>query len=173
MNKYTRISPNNFADICGVSRATIDKWIANGKCIAHCDENGKKYLLASELISIPEINDMLNSSWNEESNVVPLREYTSIELFAGGGGLALGMHKAGFKHLMLNEFDKDACATLKKNCRIGMSFMVIYMMLTLLHIMGRLIFLLEDSHARHFHTQARGLALRKHEALYSSNLPVL
>ncbi|MCM1139597.1 MAG: hypothetical protein NC221_04110 [Duncaniella sp.] len=23
------------------------------------------------------------------------------------------MHKAGFKHLLLNEFDKDACATLR------------------------------------------------------------
>lgn len=115
MNKDAKISLNNFADICGVSRATVDKWIANGKCIVHRDESGKKYFLASELISFPEINGMLNSSWDEESNIDPLREYTSVELFAGGGGLALGMHKAGFRHLLLNEFDKDACATLKKN----------------------------------------------------------
>lgn len=115
MNKDTKISVNNFADICGVSRSTVDKWISNGKCIVHCDKNGKKYLLASELTLFPEINEMLNSSWVNESNVVPLREYTSVELFAGGGGLALGMHKAGFKHLLLNEFDKDACATLIKN----------------------------------------------------------
>lgn len=39
----------------------------------------------------------------------------SIELFAGGGGLALGVEKAGFHHLALNEFNKDACNTLKKN----------------------------------------------------------
>lgn len=43
------------------------------------------------------------------------KKYTSIELFAGAGGLALGMEKAGFKHLLLNEFDKHAVATLKKN----------------------------------------------------------
>lgn len=115
MNKDTKISLNNFADICGVSRATVDKWIANGKCNVHCDGSGKKYLLASELASFPEINEMLNSTWEVEGIVAPLREYTSVELFAGGGGLALGMHKAGFKHLLLNEYDKDACATLMNN----------------------------------------------------------
>lgn len=115
MNKDSKISLNNFADICGVSRSTVDKWIANGKCNVHYDEIGKKYLIASELTSFPEINEMLNSLWEEESTVASIREYTSVELFAGGGGLALGMHKAGFKHLLLNEFDKDACATLLKN----------------------------------------------------------
>ncbi len=46
---------------------------------------------------------------------VPTNKYTSIELFAGAGGLALGLEKAGFKHLMLNEIDRHAVATLKKN----------------------------------------------------------
>ena len=41
--------------------------------------------------------------------------YTSIELFAGAGGLALGVEKAGFNTLGLLEFDKDAADTLKKN----------------------------------------------------------
>lgn len=40
---------------------------------------------------------------------------TTIELFAGAGGLALGLEKAGFKHLLLNEIDKNACLTLKTN----------------------------------------------------------
>lgn len=115
MNPNTHISLNNFADITGVSRATVDKWIANGKCIVHFDENHQKYLIASELSSFPEILEMLNSSWIEESIVEPKRTFTSIELFAGGGGLALGMHKAGFKHILLNEFDRDACNTLQKN----------------------------------------------------------
>lgn len=115
MNKDTRISLNNFADIAGVSRHTVDKWIANGRCHVHIDGNGGRFFLASELTSFPEIEAMLNSSWTEERIVIPSRTFTSIELFAGGGGLALGMHKAGFKHLMLNEFNGDACATLKKN----------------------------------------------------------
>lgn len=40
---------------------------------------------------------------------------TSIELFTGGGGLALAMHEAGFRHLLALEIDKRACATLLEN----------------------------------------------------------
>ncbi|MDE7109235.1 MAG: DNA cytosine methyltransferase, partial [Muribaculaceae bacterium] len=39
--------------------------------------------------------------------------YNSIELFAGGGGLALGMEKSGFRHVLLNEFETSACNTLR------------------------------------------------------------
>lgn len=40
---------------------------------------------------------------------------TSIELFTGGGGLALAMHDAGFRHLLAVEFERRACATLRAN----------------------------------------------------------
>jgi DNA (cytosine-5)-methyltransferase 1 len=40
---------------------------------------------------------------------------TSIELFSGGGGLALAMHEAGFRHLLAVELDRRACATLRAN----------------------------------------------------------
>lgn len=39
----------------------------------------------------------------------------SIELFAGAGGLALGLEKAGFSHIGLVEFNKFAADTLKAN----------------------------------------------------------
>lgn len=39
----------------------------------------------------------------------------SIELFAGAGGLALGLHFAGFEHIGLVEFNKSAADTLKVN----------------------------------------------------------
>ncbi|MBR7833481.1 DNA cytosine methyltransferase [Actinospica durhamensis] len=40
---------------------------------------------------------------------------TSVELFAGGGGLAMAVHEAGFRHLLLNEFAPKACETLLAN----------------------------------------------------------
>lgn len=39
----------------------------------------------------------------------------AIDLFAGGGGTALGLDNAGFEHLLLNEFDANACKTLRFN----------------------------------------------------------
>ncbi|MEU9563076.1 DNA (cytosine-5-)-methyltransferase [Streptomyces sp. NPDC048161] len=42
---------------------------------------------------------------------------TSVELFAGGGGLAMAVHQAGFRPLLFNEFNKRACETLVASAR--------------------------------------------------------
>ncbi|MFE2037832.1 DNA cytosine methyltransferase [Streptomyces scopuliridis] len=43
------------------------------------------------------------------------RKFTSVEICAGAGGQAVGLHNAGFRHLALIEIDKDACTTLNTN----------------------------------------------------------
>jgi DNA (cytosine-5)-methyltransferase 1 len=41
----------------------------------------------------------------------------SVELFAGAGGLAIGMANAGFHHAAVIEWDHDACETFRENQR--------------------------------------------------------
>ncbi|TXK42379.1 DNA cytosine methyltransferase [Nonomuraea sp. C10] len=45
----------------------------------------------------------------------PSRDRSAVELFAGGGGLAMAVHRAGFRPLLFNEFAKRACETLSAN----------------------------------------------------------
>ncbi|KJY41789.1 DNA methyltransferase [Streptomyces sp. NRRL B-1568] len=45
------------------------------------------------------------------------RPLTSIEICAGAGGQAVGLHRAGFRHLALLEIDKHACETLRLNIK--------------------------------------------------------
>jgi len=58
---------------------------------------------------------MLDTNWHQELNIKPVRKFSSIELFAGAGGMALGLEKAGFSAVALNELDRDSCHTLRTN----------------------------------------------------------
>jgi DNA (cytosine-5)-methyltransferase 1 len=104
------------ADILGVSKETLKRWDKNGKLVAlHHPENDCGLYHRSQLENFEEAQLLFNSSWDEELLIKPIKEFKLIELFAGCGGLAIGMEKAGFTSVLLNEIDKDACATLRKN----------------------------------------------------------
>ncbi|MDL2234316.1 DNA cytosine methyltransferase, partial [Ruminococcaceae bacterium OttesenSCG-928-L11] len=44
---------------------------------------------------------------------------SSLELFSGAGGLALGLAQSGFDHKLLLEWDKDSCDNIKANITGG------------------------------------------------------
>lgn len=108
------ISESNLAALTGTSLATTQSWSKRKVYPSHTEDGIKGFYL-EELKDIPEAVEMTNNHWEEERNVTPLRVYTSVELFAGGGGLALGMSLAGFHHVLLNEFETAACKTLRYN----------------------------------------------------------
>lgn len=111
----TFLSVNNLADLIGTSLATAQKWGESGVYPYHKNENGKEGFYMEELTEVEPVKLMLETNWDEEFHVAPLRDFTSVELFAGAGGLALGMHMAGFRHVLLNEMDAMACQTLRRN----------------------------------------------------------
>lgn len=111
----TFLSASNLADLTGTSLATTLRWGENGVYPYHRDENGKEGFYMEELTDVEPVRMMLETKWDDEFHVAPLRDFTSVELFAGAGGLALGMHMAGFRHILLNEIDHMACQTLKLN----------------------------------------------------------
>lgn len=48
-----------------------------------------------------------------------MKQLESIELFSGAGGLALGLHAAGFQHRGLYEWNASAVETLRYNQKMG------------------------------------------------------
>ena len=109
------ISVNNVADILGASFASVNSWLDKGTFPEHINDRGQRGFYMEDLQNVMPVRMMLESNWDEEMRTQPLRPYTSVELFAGAGGLALGMHLAGFQHILLNELVGSACDTLRAN----------------------------------------------------------
>lgn len=102
------------ADMLSVSKETLRRWDKNGtlKPIRHPLNNYRVYP-ALALKKFEQLSFLFEKKSNEQPK--PLHAYTLIELFSGAGGLALGLDKAGLNTVLLNEIDRNACETLRKN----------------------------------------------------------
>ncbi|MBI3235234.1 MAG: DNA (cytosine-5-)-methyltransferase [Bacteroidetes bacterium] len=115
MNEYLTLK--EASDLIGKSKETLRRWDREGKLSA-VREPMSNYRLYKRSEVQTLFSDFLskNEDSNDTSNEVkPIKEYKVLELFAGAGGLAVGMEQAGLKCVALNEIDKWACQTLKKN----------------------------------------------------------
>lgn len=104
------------ADILSISKETLRRWDNNGTLVPQRNpDNNYRVYHRSQIEHFEQAQVLFNSKWDDELTIKPKRKYKLIELFAGAGGLALGMEKAGLKSLLLNELDKHACNTLRDN----------------------------------------------------------
>lgn len=97
-----------------VSKATLRRWDNNGKLssVRHPINNYRVYTPES-LKQFPEVAFLSGDSIYRPA--ISDRDYTVLELFAGAGGLALGLERAGLHCTMLNEINHWACETLRTN----------------------------------------------------------
>jgi DNA (cytosine-5)-methyltransferase 1 len=112
MQLFNQIEVSNLLD---VPLGRIDTWSNNGKLVPIDEKDGLKIYSKESLLKFDIAKDVFQSNWYDFIKIIPKRAYTSIELFAGAGGMALGMEQAGIEHIMLNEIDKHACNTLRFN----------------------------------------------------------
>ena len=104
------------AEKLDVSIDTIRRWEKKG--LIKSSRDGRNY----RVFNVGEIRRLYakinGSGYSENYKILRTKKpthYTAIDLFAGAGGTALGLENAGFQHLMLNEVDKNAAATLRLN----------------------------------------------------------
>ncbi|MEA3332915.1 MAG: DNA (cytosine-5-)-methyltransferase [Pseudomonadota bacterium] len=112
MNRYFTLI--EVANTLGVSKAIVEGWSKNGR-LTPVELDGQKFYSERQLLSFDIYRQLAETKWDKEKTVEAARPFRSIELFAGAGGLALGLEGVGFEVALLNELDRHAGATLKKN----------------------------------------------------------
>ena len=68
-----------------------------------------------EILNVSPL-EILKEDFNENKVIdININQVNAIELFAGAGGIALGLEQAGIHTIQFVEIDKYCCTTLKKN----------------------------------------------------------
>lgn len=112
MKEYYSIS--EVANLLSVSKETLRRWDANGKLKPMRHPINEYRVYHHEQLKIFDSLEFLFED-NIENECNPNHAYSVVELFAGAGGLAVGLEQAGLSCVLLNDIDHWSCETLKKN----------------------------------------------------------
>lgn len=115
MDEYLSLS--EVSELIGKSKETLRRWDREGKLTAVREPiSNYRVYRKEEVVNL--FSGFIQEDDEGETNInfaKPEKDYKVLELFAGAGGLAIGLEKAGLKCVALNEVDKWACQTLRIN----------------------------------------------------------
>ncbi|MBG9299427.1 DNA (cytosine-5-)-methyltransferase [Corynebacterium belfantii] len=109
------VSVSEAANLLNVSVDSIRRWEKKGLIKGGRDKNNNRQFNLKEIQRLQRKLSGENSENHYRVLVSEPTKLTSVDLFAGAGGTALGLANAGFQHILVNEFDKHAAATLRLN----------------------------------------------------------
>ena len=114
MKKYLSLSETS--ELIGKSKETLRRWDKEGILTAVREPVSNYRVYRKQDVKIL-MGDLYKELETEETSnfVIANNDYSVLELFAGAGGLAVGLEKSGLKCVALNEIDKWACNTLRNN----------------------------------------------------------
>lgn len=117
MFNQSLLSISEAADLLSIHPDSIRRWEKKGLIKAFRNENNHRVFSLGEIQRVQA--QAMVSPDNQGFQVLHTKHQslsaTSVELFAGAGGLALGFENAGIHHELLVEIDTHAANTLRKN----------------------------------------------------------
>jgi DNA (cytosine-5)-methyltransferase 1 len=113
MKEYYTLS--EVADLLGKSKETLRRWDNSGKLEAVREPMSNYRVYRKEQLKVFDELDFLFNVAENGNHVNADRDYSVLELFAGAGGLAVGLEQSGLKCVALNEVDHWAAETLRTN----------------------------------------------------------
>jgi DNA (cytosine-5)-methyltransferase 1 len=111
--KDQRLGVSEASRIVGVSVDTIRRWDKKGLLKADRGTHGERLFSLDSLEKIARQQGGASREWKVLS--APSTNLSVAELFAGAGGMALGMSNAGFSTKLLVDNSKDCVETLRLN----------------------------------------------------------
>lgn len=103
------------SEIIGKSKETLRRWDRSGKLKAIREPMSNYRVYNKTQLNLFADFNTLDIKHEPVRKIKVENDYSVVELFAGAGGLAIGLENAGIKCAALNEIDKLACKTLRQN----------------------------------------------------------